>query len=261
MKFSLVNGIRTTAFKGGAGVCECCGAPTKAKCGSRIVHHWSHVSLIECDSWWENETLWHRNWKNQFPNDWQEVTHTDLQSGEIHRADVKTSYGLVIELQNSPISYEEQTSREQFYKNMIWIINGEKFKNTFHILDKLPNPDDEFTKDIRFNTRRKQSLGKSFFRYSLNPDLGNPKYEGQLFLVSNMETIQKQIDESYIGHHLYDWVKPRRNWEGSNSKVFIDFGDDKLYLLMRYGDYKMKAVRTYDKAQIISRLLNSNKYK
>ena len=43
-----------------------------------------------------------------------------------HRADVKTSKG-VIELQASPISETELAVREVFYKNMIWLLNGEEF--------------------------------------------------------------------------------------------------------------------------------------
>lgn len=262
MKYSIVNGERKEAFQKGRGLCECCKKPTIAKCGSRIVHHWAHESLAECDNWWETETKWHRDWKNLFPIDWQEVTHIDQNTGEIHRADVKTNYGLVIELQNSPISYEEQTSREEFYKEMIWIVNGEKFKNTFHVLDKLPNPNDEFTKDICFNRRKHNHYGRVFFKFSESPELLLPRNEqpkGKLYRSHNVDDIQEEIEASYIGHHQFDWVKPRLNWLLNKSKVFIDFGDDKLHRIIQYGDYKLTALRIYNKQEIISRILEKGK--
>lgn len=256
MKYSIVNGERREAFSSGTGICEVCNRPTLAKCGSRKVHHWAHSSLLECDKWWESETEWHRNWKNNFPFEWQEKVHKDEISGELHRADVKTNYGLVIELQNSPISYEEQISRENFYKKMIWIVNGEKFKNNFHVLDKLPNPKDEFVKDIVFQRRKKKNLGRSFFRHSLNANLLNPKFEGELFLSSDMKEIESEINKSYIGHHLYDWLNPRKNWLSTKSTVFIDLGDDNLYHLVNYtSEYTLSVVRIYTKEEILKRLL------
>jgi len=53
-----------------------------------------------CDNWWENETQWHRDWKNHFPVEWQEVVQI-AEDGEKHIADVKTSEGWVVEFQHS----------------------------------------------------------------------------------------------------------------------------------------------------------------
>lgn len=261
MKYSIVNGERKEAFPKGRGLCECCRKPTIAKCGSRIVHHWAHESLAECDNWWETETKWHRDWKNVFPIDWQEIAHRDETTGEIHRADVKTNYGLVIELQNSPISFEEQTSREEFYKEMIWIVNGEKFKNSFHVLDKLPNPNDEFTKDILFTQRKYTDMGVGFYRFSTSPELLLPKNQQirKAIRWHNYNDIKDQIKNSYIGHHLFHWVKPRENWLQHRSKVFIDFGDENLYRIIQYGDYKLTALKIYNKKEIIFRILEKGK--
>jgi len=88
-----------------------------AKCGSRIMRHWAHTHAKNCDPWWENETQWHRDWKNHFPPDSREVSHT-AENGEIHRADVKTTTGIVIEFQHSAMTDQERLSREQFYKNL-----------------------------------------------------------------------------------------------------------------------------------------------
>jgi hypothetical protein len=98
-----------------------------AKCGEIRMWHWAHKSGRKCDPWWENETEWHRNWKGQFPEEWQEVVH-HASDGERHIADVKTSDGWVIEFQRSPIKAEERDSREAFYTSLIWVIDGKKRK-------------------------------------------------------------------------------------------------------------------------------------
>jgi hypothetical protein len=94
-----------------------------AKCGERRTWHWAHQSTGNCDHWWEPETEWHRNWKNQFSEDWQEISHTSAD-GETHIADVKTPGGLAIEIQHSHLDPNERTTRENFYGNMVWVVDG-----------------------------------------------------------------------------------------------------------------------------------------
>lgn len=127
MKFSLVNGERREAEKGLSGVCMGCGHPTIPKCGTVKVRHWAHKSQCKCDQWWENETEWHRKWKNHFPIECQEV-RLRAEDGEWHFADVKTGQGWVLEFQNSPISNEERNSRNSFYRTIVWIVNGGRLK-------------------------------------------------------------------------------------------------------------------------------------
>jgi hypothetical protein len=91
------------------------------------VWHWSHVGTKKCDQWWETETQWHRDWKEKFPSEWHEVGHRAL-NGERHVADVKTSNGLVLEFQHSPISDAERTARTNFYGNMIWLVDGARLE-------------------------------------------------------------------------------------------------------------------------------------
>ena len=126
MKYAIVDEERVEALPGLRGICQCCGEETIAKCGQHVVWHWAHRSRRHCDPWWEPETEWHRSWKGRFPDDWQEIVHTDPKTDERHVADVKTSHGLVIEMQNSPLHREEMASRERFYGNMIWIVNGDR---------------------------------------------------------------------------------------------------------------------------------------
>ena len=110
-----------------------------AKCGDHRVWHWAHRGVRVCDPWWESETEWHRTWKNQFPIHWQEVVHT-AQDGEKHVADVKTSTGMVIEFQHSFLDAGERTSREAFYRRMVWIVDGRRRKRDVAQLLKCIGP-------------------------------------------------------------------------------------------------------------------------
>ena len=131
MKFALVNDAKTEAQKGLVGICPICGETVIAKCGKIKINHWAHKSKQNCDVWWENETLWHRKWKNNFPVEWQEKIFYDNISGEKHIADICTEHNLVIEFQHSSIKIEEKLSRDNFYKNIIWVIDGTRLKNDY----------------------------------------------------------------------------------------------------------------------------------
>lgn len=127
MKYALSeSGSKIEPTKGAKGICPICKEPLIAKCGRIKVHHWAHKSGTECDPWTSSETIWHRNWKNCFPKEWQEVLCEEERSIEIHRADVKTPYSLVLEFQHSPIEDEEKVKREKFYKNMLWVVDTSK---------------------------------------------------------------------------------------------------------------------------------------
>ncbi len=125
MQFALVNNERVSPSLGITGSCPSCGSPMIAKCGSVRVHHWSHRGQRACDPWWETETRWHRDWKSKSPELWREVILRD-GAGEKHIADVRTEHALTIEFQHSHIRPEERTSREAFYGNMVWVVNGSR---------------------------------------------------------------------------------------------------------------------------------------
>lgn len=148
MKFALVDGARRVPEPGLSGKCPIFGHPMVAKCGPIRVHHWAHQGSPSCDPWWENETEWHRAWKGHFPEEWQEVIH-ETEHGEKHIADVKTARGWALEFQHSPIKPEERHSREIFYKNLIWVVDGTRRKrdraqflqalNSGQVVKRFPN--------------------------------------------------------------------------------------------------------------------------
>jgi competence CoiA-like predicted nuclease len=123
MQFALIENEKVTPAPGLHGTCPGCGSVMIAKCGKHRLWHWAHKGERSCDPWWETETRWHRTWKNYFAREWQEVIQRD-QTGEKHIADVRTSDGMVIELQHSHMKPEERIARENFYRNMVWVVDG-----------------------------------------------------------------------------------------------------------------------------------------
>ena len=128
MRFALVNGVRSEAKPRLTAFCPVCGSEVIPKCGDFVIHHWAHRKKTECDMWWENESEWHRSWKDVFPDEWQEVVHID-SDGKIHRSDVTNSFGWILEFQHSFLSESEIKERNTFYKKIVWILDGQKIKD------------------------------------------------------------------------------------------------------------------------------------
>lgn len=139
MKYAIVNGQRAEARRGSKGECPDCSAEVIPKCGEVHAHHWAHKGRRDCDPWWENETAWHRSWKDKFPAEWQEHRHV-AASGEVHRADVRTENGLIIECQHSAIDPRERRSREDFYNPMVWVVDCTHLQRPKVALPRLFEP-------------------------------------------------------------------------------------------------------------------------
>jgi competence protein CoiA len=136
MKFALAGGQRVEAYAEGRGMCPLCIGEVIAKCGTHRVAHWAHRGIRDCDSWAENETEWHRAWKNNFPVECQEFIQHDGQSGEKHIADVRTTHGLVIEFQHSHLDAKKRDARERFYGNMVWVVDGTRLQRDYPRFNK-----------------------------------------------------------------------------------------------------------------------------
>lgn len=130
-----------------------------AKCGEIKINHWAHKSKKNCDPWWENETAWHREWKNYFDVEWQESVHKDTNTGEIHIADVTTPHGWTIEIQHSPLDYKEREARNIFYQKIAWVVDGTRRKTDIDQLGHL------LTCGVKLKTRNPT--------FAVNPDNKN----------------------------------------------------------------------------------------
>ncbi len=255
MQYALVDGERKEAFPGGTGSCPACAAAMVAKCGPRIIHHWAHRGRRNCDPWWENETEWHRKWKNRFPEDCREISHT-APDGEIHRADIKTPTGIYIEVQHSSMTDAERESREAFYQNLVWVIDGTPFRKNFDIYHMLPDPASELAQDLVWAKAVRHMAGANcgiLFRVSANQEHypGVTKATLRGGLIESLEGIRPEVEASYRGHHQYDWVRPRQTWLDAKCPVYIDFGDEWLARLEVYDETGLRCIRLVAKKKFV----------
>jgi len=242
MQYALVNNNRESPQPKLRGKCPACGQECLSKCGSRIIWHWAHHGRLHCDPWWENETEWHLQWKSLFPEAFREIVDFDNETGEKHVADIKTERGLVIELQHSAMPPEELQAREQFYKRMIWIVDATGFAGNFEVQkDPLPHPNAEILDDVVFFP----NLASAFWRKS-------EQMEGSRMVEMHpSELIGDQIRDSYRGHHFFKRKKPRSVWFSSTVPVFLDFGDQCLYGLEKYGNSGQWCVQRISKKALV----------
>lgn len=115
------DGERILATPNAMGICPFCKSEVIPKCGEIITWHWAHKSLKQCDAWGEPESEWHYGWKKAAGLENTEITIE--KNGKKHRADIIIR-GKVIELQHSPIPTKMVREREEFYGNMMWIVDG-----------------------------------------------------------------------------------------------------------------------------------------
>lgn len=131
MRYANIDGIRFNAeeTQESRGSCPGCDSEVVAKRGPKIVHHWAHKALQDCDSWYDsrNMTEWHRSWQDRFLPACQEVT---LGEKREHRADVYLEdQKLTVEFQHSSLPQETVLERTEFYtKNngfIAWVFDAE----------------------------------------------------------------------------------------------------------------------------------------
>ncbi|MEJ0098499.1 MAG: competence protein CoiA family protein [Pseudomonadota bacterium] len=255
MQYALVENQRREAFSGGKGTCPQCGSAMVAKCGPQVIHHWAHSGRRNCDPWWENETPWHRQWKSLFPEHCREISHA-AADGEIHRADIVTPTGIFVEVQHSAISDAERASREAFYGNLVWIVDGRSFANNFDIYHMLPDPRSAVAQDLVWGKAQRQMKGANaglFIRVSEASEYypGVTKATVRGGEIHSIRKIENEIIASYCGHHQYDWVRPRRTWLDAKCPVYIDFGEDNLVRLEIYDETNLPCIRYVSKRKFL----------
>lgn len=166
------------------------------------------------------ETPWHSDWKKSFPESYREVTFKDQQLGHIHRADVQTPCGTTIEFQNSPICLAELKSREQFYPNLIWVVNGKKFKG-FKILKHLPDMDDRRLTEFEFCHRANLSMVR---KSELIAGIAKPRP-----LTFHHPELRAIPLSSF--NYSFQWRFPHKVWYEAKCPLIFDLGGHFLYQL------------------------------
>jgi competence protein CoiA len=115
------------ATPGDRAVCPGCLGRVIAKCGEVNAWHWAHEAGADCDPWSEGESSWHLAWKAKASPLRCEVVI------DRHRADIVNRSGTVIELQHSPLTSDQVREREEFYGDMIWLVDAHEFEDRFHV--------------------------------------------------------------------------------------------------------------------------------
>jgi competence protein CoiA len=146
MEYAIVDGKRCQPFQQGQGRCPKCGCEMTVQSFNAETLYWRHP-LRRCGPWGESETLWHRQWKSQFPPTRQEACYVD-DNGVAHWDDIRTTAGLVVKLHVGTPTIANRQSREAFCENLVWLVNGERFADNFHIHHKLPDPTSELGQDL-----------------------------------------------------------------------------------------------------------------
>lgn len=180
----------------------------------------SDPKLLVRKSYFSKETAWHRDWKLAFPPSFREVGFTDAAKGDFHRADVFTPTGHTIEFQNSPITVQELKSREAFYPNLVWVLNGKKFKG-FKILKHLPAVDDPKLKDFEFCHSDHLSMIRK--TAAINGEI-NPRI---------LNFYHPELKHIAFSSDLYSfcWKNPHKVWFEATCPIYVDLGGHFIYEL------------------------------
>lgn len=140
MLIAIFEGKRVRAkgrLSGATGICPWSKCPVKAKVGE-IRQYWSYSGEKPVmPEGYENETIWHYNWKSLVRSQNCEVVFGENNE---HRADIVGNDGVIIEIQKSPLDIRLVKERIDFYKRIsdnnrvIWVVDATPyFKKTFDI--------------------------------------------------------------------------------------------------------------------------------
>jgi hypothetical protein len=195
MLFAIVDGKKMGACPNALGACQLCNGKVFSKCGELNVWNWAHYKDKNCDYWFEPETEWHKNWKLIFGEHNSEIVIS--KNSVRHIADILTKDKVVIELQNSPIQPNVIRERETLYgEQMIWVVNGIRFKESFSIFKSPLEEDEEYR------------LHNSLYKY-----YGKP------------------LNDSNQNEFNFSWRWSKISWEEAQRDIYIDFGDENLFFV------------------------------
>lgn len=124
------------AYSGAIGKCLWSKLAVKAAVGE-LRQYWTYVDKkYILPVGYENESVWHHNWKSLVQNENCEVIYGDNNE---HRADIVGNNGTIIEIQKSPIDIRIVRERIAFYSNfskerIVWLVDASQYwKKSFDI--------------------------------------------------------------------------------------------------------------------------------
>jgi hypothetical protein len=141
--------------------------------------------------------LWHRAWKEHYS-----VAQREVVIGP-HRADVRLQDGTVLELQHSPLSSAEIREREDFYGEMVWVLDA-----------------------------RAWDLGYRKRVYVDSKDYGRETHDR--FEVDFERVHERSKAPGDTG--FLTWRRPKVSWRAAKAPIFLDIGEDWLIALRQFKD-------------------------
>lgn len=260
MKFAILNGIKTEAKPNLTATCPVCSKPVRSYCGNQVIHHWKHIKLSECDDWYERETEWHREWKNHFSTDYQEVIRYDSNTNEKHIADIyNKEKDVVIEIQHSPIDTEEIQARELFYDRMIWIIDLIPIKKNLDfikseskiqtILNKMSNnlpKNFKVSDDFELDANQKEVV-----KFIQMQGLNIFDSKESMYLIKLEKRYTSLCNKK--DYFFMTWKNLHKRWDFSKKPKFIDIGTNDIFqLIERVETGNAYIVKKHSKAKFIN---------
>lgn len=129
MKFAFVGNDRREASAGLTGSCPVCQNVVTPGQNSERMWMWFHIGRAKCDGWLEVETKWHREWKDNFPTSWQEISLSQATKNNLG-VSIRSGLGIALELKQEKIRNHELSSRETRHRKMFWIVDCAENKNS-----------------------------------------------------------------------------------------------------------------------------------
>lgn len=163
--------------------------------------------------------------------EWQEIVAIDEKTGEKHIADIKTNGNMVVEFQHSNISEEERISREKYYKDMIWIVDGTRRKRDFaHFVEA-------FKLNCIWRAGQKSSLYVLEFAHCHLP---NEWLSSSVPVLFDFKGLLDKNEEEYDKDPLRDPLWCLLPVRGNNINVLFEFDRSKLVEMIQGGGFDFK---------------------
>ena len=122
MRYASVNGVRQEAEQKLRGTCPYCDRVVFAKCGQQRIWHWSHLGKLDVILGESPRRFGIASGRTSFPQIGGRSGRRSKWRMSCRRC--QEDRGLVIEFQRSHITPDERISRENFYRNMVWVVDG-----------------------------------------------------------------------------------------------------------------------------------------
>jgi competence CoiA-like predicted nuclease len=200
--------------------CPMCNQQLIPKCGKIKIHHFAHKGNHDCDPWYEPMSEWHLTWQ-QLARPFVEIIIE--REGIKHRADIGFPSGLIIEIQNSKLSHAQKSERENFYKNMFWILNAKNWE-----VKKIGGPN--IFNDLLFSMQPRQSW------------FVNSQNEFPIFLHDkDNEIIQITEIEKAKSREVFFWGKVLEKNNFVKTYINENFTDiEEIKISTKFSDYLTK---------------------